>query len=147
MRGLATAVNCLHLSVSHSGGVNCPGFTASVERASEHLLVLAIIRAAEDRGIETASAADFESPTGKGAHGMIEGRHIPLGNARFLAGQGVDTAPLADEAERLHEDGATVIFMGVDGRATAIFSIADRSSPRPPKLCPLCGLKGSGWSC
>ncbi|MCB1188762.1 HAD family hydrolase, partial [bacterium] len=86
---------------------------ASVERASEHPLALAIVRAAEERGIALAPVTDFDSPTGKGAHGTVEGRRIPLGNAKFLAEQGVDVAPLAAQADRLREDGATAIFMGV----------------------------------
>ncbi|MDF3855940.1 MULTISPECIES: heavy metal translocating P-type ATPase [Paracoccus] len=115
---------------------------ASVERASEHPLALAIVRAAEERGIASAPVADFDSPTGKGAYGTVEGKRIPLGNAKFLAEQGVDVAPLADEADRLREDGATAIFMGVDGQAAAIFAIADPVKPSTPKA--LAALKAQG---
>ncbi|MDF3906326.1 heavy metal translocating P-type ATPase (plasmid) [Paracoccus versutus] len=127
-----------------------PGFTeeealrlaASVERASEHPLALAIVRAAEERGIATAPVADFDSPAGKGAYGTVEGKRIPLGNAKFLAEQGVDVAPLADEADRLREDGATAIFMGVDDRVAAIFAIADPVKPSTPEA--LAALKAQG---
>ena len=130
--------------------VPAPGFTeeealrlaASVERASEHPLALAIVRAAEERGIATAPVADFDSPAGKGAYGTVEGKRIPLGNAKFLAEQGVDVAPLADEADRLREDGATAIFMGVDGRVAAIFAIADPVKPSTPEA--LAALKAQG---
>jgi len=130
--------------------VPAPGFTedealrlaASVERASEHPLALAIVRAAEERGLELAPVADFDSPTGKGALGVVEGKRIPLGNAKFLAEQGVDVAPLADEADRLREDGATAIFMGVDGRVAAIFAIADPVKPSTPEA--LAALKEQG---
>ncbi len=130
--------------------VPAPGFTedealrlaASVERASEHPLALAIVRAAEERGIVTAPVADFDSPTGKGAYGTVEGKRIPLGNAKFLAEQGVDVAPLADEADRLREDGATAIFMGVDNRIAAIFAIADPVKPSTPEA--LAALKAQG---
>ncbi|MBP7658493.1 MAG: heavy metal translocating P-type ATPase [Burkholderiaceae bacterium] len=115
---------------------------ASVERASEHPLALAIVRAAEERGIATAPVADFDSPTGKGALGVVEGKRIPLGNAKFLAEQGVDVAPLADEADRLREDGATAIFMGVDGQVAAIFAIADPVKPSTPEA--LAALKEQG---
>lgn len=115
---------------------------ASVERASEHPLALAIVRAAEERGIAMAPVADFDSPTGKGALGVVEGMRIPLGNAKFLAEQGVDVAPLADEADRLREDGATAIFMGVDGRVAAIFAIADPVKPSTPEA--LAALKEQG---
>ena len=130
--------------------VPAPGFTeeealrlaASVERASEHPLALAIVRAAEERGIVTAPVTDFDSPTGKGAYGMVEGKRIPLGNAKFLAEQGVDVAPLVDEADRLREDGATAIFMGVEGRVAAIFAIADPVKPSTPEA--LAALKAQG---
>jgi Cu+-exporting ATPase len=130
--------------------VAAPGFTeeealrlaASVERASEHPLALAIVRAAEERGITTAPVADFDSPTGKGALGVVDGQRIPLGNAKFLAEQGVDVASLAEEADRLREDGATAIFMGVDGRVAAIFAIADPVKPSTPEA--LAALKAQG---
>ncbi|WP_084732216.1 heavy metal translocating P-type ATPase [Paracoccus solventivorans] len=130
--------------------VPAPGWTeqevlrlaASVERASEHPLALAIVRAAEERGIAMAPVADFDSPTGKGAYGTVEGKRIPLGNAKFLAEQGVDVAPLAEEADRLREDGATAIFMGVDGSVAAIFAIADPVKPSTPEA--LAALKAQG---
>ncbi|WP_446686929.1 heavy metal translocating P-type ATPase [Paracoccus niistensis] len=115
---------------------------ASVERASEHPLALAIVRAAEERGIAPAPVAGFDSPTGKGALGTVEGRRIALGNARFLAEQGVDVAPLAEQADRLREDGATAIFMGVDGQAAAILAIADPVKASTPKA--LAALKAEG---
>ena len=115
---------------------------ASVERASEHPLALAIVRAAEERGLATAPVADFDSPTGKGAHGVVEGRAIALGNAKFLAEHGVDVAPLADEADRLRADGATAIFMGIDGQVAAIFAIADPIKPSTPEA--LAALKALG---
>ena len=115
---------------------------ASVERASEHPLALAIVRAAEERGLDLAPVADFDSPTGKGAYGTVEGKRIPLGNAKFLAEQGVDAAPLANAADRLREDGATAIFMGVDGQVAAIFAIADPVKPSTPEA--LAALKAQG---
>ncbi|HEY8246196.1 MAG TPA: heavy metal translocating P-type ATPase, partial [Hyphomicrobium sp.] len=98
---------------------------ASVERASEHPLAAAIVAAAEARKLMLAPAADFDSPTGKGAFGTVEGRRIVLGNAIFLKEQGVDIAPLTGEAERLRADGATAIFVGVDGKAAGVLAIAD----------------------
>ena len=115
---------------------------ASVERASEHPLALAIVRAAEERGLDLVPVADFDSPTGKGALGVVEGKRIPLGNAKFLAEQGVDVAPLAEEADRLREGGATAIFMGVDGRVAAIFAIADPVKASTPEA--LAALKALG---
>jgi Cu+-exporting ATPase len=98
---------------------------AGVERASEHPLALAIVAAAKDRGIALPEVADFDSPTGKGAVGTVEGRRIALGNARFLEETGIDTAALEAQADALRQDGATAIFVGVDGAAAGILAIAD----------------------
>ncbi|MGE3744488.1 MAG: heavy metal translocating P-type ATPase [Sphingomonadaceae bacterium] len=98
---------------------------AGVERASEHPLALAIVDAALARDIEIPAVSDFDSPTGKGALGMVEGKRITLGNARFLDEAGVATSSLATQADQLRADGATAIFMGVDSKAAGIFAIAD----------------------
>ncbi|MDQ1899201.1 hypothetical protein RAH32_01900 [Paracoccus sp. WLY502] len=81
-----------------------------------------------------APVADFDSSTGKGALGFVEGRRIALGNAKFfLAEQGVDVTPLAEQANRLRQNGATSIFTGVDGQVAAIFAIADPVEAWTPK--------------
>ena len=106
---------------------------ASVERASEHPLGQAIVRAAEGRGITLASVANFDSPTGRGAVGDVDGKHVVLGNARFLEEQQIDTAGLAEIAKRLRADGASAILMGVDGRLAGTFAIADPVKASTPK--------------
>ena len=88
---------------------------ASVERASEHPLAMAIVRAAEERNIAMAGVSDFDSPTGKGALGTVEGKRVALGNAKFLSELGVDVVTLESKAEELRKEGATAIFMAVDG--------------------------------
>jgi Cu+-exporting ATPase len=98
---------------------------ASVERASEHPLAEAIVREAEKRGIATASVSDFDSPTGKGALGVVEGRKVLLGNARFIEEHGVSATTLAAKAEALRADGATAIFVAVDGKEAGVIAIAD----------------------
>src|SRR5829696_5464441 len=115
---------------------------ASVERASEHPLAVAIVKAAEERGIGTAPVADFDSPTGKGAQGRIENRQVVLGNAAFLREHAVDTSGVAKQADKLREEGATAIFMGVDGRVAGIFAIADPVKNSTPEA--LAGLKADG---
>jgi Cu+-exporting ATPase len=110
---------------------------ASVERVSEHPLALAIVRAAEQRGMSFAAVTQFDSPTGKGAAGQVEGKRIKLGNAKFLAESGIDVAPLADRAEQLRADGATAIFIGIDGEVAGVFAIAD-----PVKASTLEALRG-----
>lgn len=116
--------------------------SASVERASEHPLAIAIMAAAEKQAIATAPVTDFDSPTGKGALGTVDGRRIVLGNKAFLAEHGVDVAPLAEQADRLREDGATAIFAGVDGKVAGAIAIADPVKASTPEA--LAGLKAEG---
>jgi Cu+-exporting ATPase len=115
---------------------------ASAERPSEHPLAVAIVAAAERRGIATAPVTDFDSPTGKGALGTVEGRRIVLGSKAFLAEHGIDVAPLAEQADRLRADGATAIFAGVDGRVAGAIAIADPVKATTPEA--LAGLKEEG---
>ncbi|WP_046863425.1 heavy metal translocating P-type ATPase [Microvirga massiliensis] len=98
---------------------------ASVERPSEHPLAVAIVAAAEAKGIATAPVTEFDSPVGKGVLGTVEGKRIVLGNAKFMTEHGVDVAPLSQAAEELRRDGATAIFVGVDGRVIGAIAIAD----------------------
>ena len=99
--------------------------SASVERASEHPLALAVVKAAEARGLSLKPVTDFDSPTGKGAVGTVDGRRVVLGNGTFLREEGIDPTALDAEADRLREDGATAIFAAVDGRVAGILAIAD----------------------
>ena len=116
--------------------------SASVERASEHPLALAIVAAAGKRGIATSPVEDFDSPTGKGALGTVEGRRVALGNAAFLREQGVDVSAHAVEADELRRDGATAIFVGVDGRMAGVIAIADPVKATTPEA--LAALRAEG---
>jgi P-type Cu+ transporter len=98
---------------------------ASLERGSEHPLADAVVRAAAAQNLKLSEAADFDSPVGKGVLGTVEGKKLLLGSGKFLAEQGVSTAALDVEADALRQDGATAIFMAVDGRAAGVFAIAD----------------------
>jgi Cu+-exporting ATPase len=98
---------------------------ASVERSSEHPLAAAIVAAANERKIELAQVVGFDSPAGKGAIGLVERKRVVLGNAKFLAELGIAVAPLATEAERLRRDGATAIFVAIDGKPVGVIAIAD----------------------
>jgi Cu+-exporting ATPase len=102
---------------------------ASVERASEHPLARAVVASATERGIALAEVAEFDAPTGKGVTGTVAGRKILLGNAKFLGASGIAATALDADAERLRQDGATVIFLAVDGRAAGIIAIADPVKP------------------
>jgi heavy metal translocating P-type ATPase len=98
---------------------------ASVERASEHPLAQAIVTAATNRNLALAEVRGFDSPTGKGTLGVVEGRRVALGNARFLAELGISTTALKTESARLSSSGATTIFVAVNGEAAGALAIAD----------------------
>jgi Cu+-exporting ATPase len=98
---------------------------ASVEQASEHPLALAIVAAAQERGLNMSAVTGFDSPTGKGVVGTLDGRRLALGNAKFLRELGIPTNELEQDAERLRHEGATAIFVGVDGKVAAVIAIAD----------------------
>ncbi|HRE44547.1 MAG TPA: heavy metal translocating P-type ATPase [Terricaulis sp.] len=115
---------------------------ASLENQSEHPLALAVVAAAKERGLTLAEAADFDSPTGKGVIGIVEGREVALGAEKYLADLNVDTAALRAKAEELRREGATAIFLSVDGVAVALFGIADRIKPTTPDA--LAALKAQG---
>jgi Cu+-exporting ATPase len=106
---------------------------ASVERASEHPLADAILRTAKERHLRLDHVDQFDSPTGKGATGKVDGKTIVLGNAKYLAAIGIDTTPLDAEGERLRRDGATVINMAIDGRLAGLFAIADPVKASTPQ--------------
>ena len=98
---------------------------AAVERASEHPLARAIVEAAEQRGVAIPEVADFNSPTGKGAMGTVEGKQVLLGNPRFLAELGIDTATFGFQADQLRQSGATAILAAVAGQYAGVIAIAD----------------------
>jgi P-type Cu+ transporter len=98
---------------------------ASVEQASEHPLAAAIVNAAKTRNISMAKVMGFDSPTGKGAIGMVEQRRVVLGNAKFLTGLKINVDALAAAAEAMRVEGATAIFVAVNGKAAAVFGISD----------------------
>ncbi|HVN01208.1 MAG TPA: heavy metal translocating P-type ATPase [Caulobacteraceae bacterium] len=98
---------------------------ASLERGSEHPLADAIVRAAGARGLALSEAKDFDSPVGRGVLGVVDGRRVALGGAPLMAELGVDTAPLASDAEAMRQEGATAIFAAVDGVLAGVVGIAD----------------------
>jgi Cu+-exporting ATPase len=115
---------------------------ASLERASEHPLADAIVRAATERELSLSQPADFDSPVGKGVLGLVDGRRLVIGSGKFLDEQGVDTRALEAAADALRADGATAIFMALDGQAAAIFAIADPIKATTPAAVQ--GLKAEG---
>jgi Cu+-exporting ATPase len=107
-------------------------FAASVEQASEHPLAHAIVAAAKEKGIALAPVRGFDSPAGKGVVGMVERRRIALGHARFLAELGIAADALATEADALRRDGATAVFLALDGKPAAVIAVADPVKPSTP---------------
>jgi P-type Cu+ transporter len=117
---------------------------ASVERASEHPLADAIVRAAKERNLDLGKVEGFDSPTGKGATGKVDGKTILLGNSNFLTSLGIETQSLNEQGERLRGDGATVINIAVDGKLAGLFAIADpvkASTPDALKALAAEGIK------
>jgi P-type Cu+ transporter len=115
---------------------------AAVERASEHPLARAIVDAAGERKLSVPEVTGFDSPTGKGVVGTVEGRRIVLGNASIFAESGIPTAALDADAERLRKEGATAVFLGVDGKAAGVVAIADPVKATTPEA--LRALKDEG---
>ncbi len=102
---------------------------ASLEGYSEHPLGLAIVRAAVEMNIQPAPVENFNSVTGKGVTGTVEGHTVVLGNVVFLKSLGIDTEAFRKTADTLRQKGQTVIFAGVDGHPAGLFSIADPVKP------------------
>ena len=115
---------------------------ASVEQASEHPLADAIVRAARERALTLDKVEEFDSPTGKGAIGKVDGKTIALGNARYLASLGIDAGALDAESERLRGDGATVINLAIDGRLAGLFAIADPVKASTPEALRALAAEG-----
>jgi Cu+-exporting ATPase len=98
---------------------------AGLEKSSEHPLAAAIVAAATTRGLSIPDAVDFISTPGGGVRGSVEGKQVAVGNAGWLAEQGCDAATLTAEADALRRDGATAIFVAIDGAARGAIAVAD----------------------
>jgi P-type Cu+ transporter len=100
-------------------------FAATLEAASEHPLAAAIVQGAVERAISPAKAEQFESVTGKGVKGRVEGHAVALGNRRLMEDEGIPTMELTTVAEDLRSQGQTVMFVAVDGRMVGLIGVAD----------------------
>lgn len=105
---------------------------ASVERASEHPLAMAVVTAAQERQLVLDAVTDFDSPVGKGVLGNVGGVAVVSGAAKFLAEHGVDVTPLQAAAELQRAQAATVIFVALNGRLAGFVAIADPIKPSTP---------------
>ncbi|MCC6680232.1 MAG: heavy metal translocating P-type ATPase [Phycisphaeraceae bacterium] len=98
---------------------------ASLERGSEHPLAEAIVRGAEERGIELSDSDHFDSVTGKGVTGEVAGRSVALGNRAMMEQLKIDVEHLAEQAESLRSEGQTVMFVAIDGKPAGLLGVAD----------------------
>jgi Cu+-exporting ATPase len=115
---------------------------ASLERGSEHPLAAAIVKGAEERGTVLSEAKDFESVTGKGVRGRVDGRTVALGNRRMMENETIDPGPLAERAEQLRGDGQTVMFVAVDGKPAGLLGVADPIKTSTPEAVDLLHREG-----
>jgi Cu+-exporting ATPase len=115
---------------------------ASLERGSQHPLGDAVVRAATERGLVLADVSDFDAPIGRGVTGTVEGKHLLLDAPRLMAEQEIDISALAADAERLRGEGATAIFVTIDGALAGLIAIADPIKQTTPDA--LRALKAEG---
>ncbi len=106
---------------------------AALERASEHPLAAAIVAGARERGLAVPDGRDFQSVTGMGVTGRVDGRRVVLGSADLLAREGADPGPLAARAEDLRRRGQTVVFLAADGRTLGLLGVADPVKASTPE--------------
>jgi Cu+-exporting ATPase len=98
---------------------------ATLERGSEHPLAEAIVAGASARGLELGALSAFDSLTGKGVTGEVDGRRVGLGNRRLLEDLGIDPGELAEQADNARAQGDSVMFVTVDGQAAGLVGVAD----------------------
>ncbi len=117
---------------------------ASLERASEHPLAAAIVAGAQERKLTLGEVKDFQSQTGAGVTGHVDGRSVALGNRKLFESLNVSLGGLVDQAEKLRKKGQTVMFVAVDGQAAGLVAVADpikSSTPEAIRLLHSSGLR------
>jgi len=127
---------------------------ASLDQASEHPLARAIVDEANRHGLKLSRPSAFDSATGIGVSGDVEGRHVLLGNGSLMQQAQIDVAPLRGEAEKLRSDGASVMHLAVDGRLAGILAVSDPikvSTPDAIRQLRAAGIHlvmatGDGWT-
>lgn len=112
------------IALNESGEIEILRLAASLERSSEHPLAEAIIKGAEEKAIELAKVEDFESITGKGLKGSIDGKQVLLGNAKLMSENNIDF-PSDGKADELRAEGQTVMFVSIDGKPAGLVGVAD----------------------
>ncbi|MBZ0225958.1 MAG: copper-translocating P-type ATPase, partial [Comamonas sp.] len=121
--------------------VAAPGYTpdevlrlaASLDQGSEHPLADAIVRAARDKGLNLTKADDFESGSGIGVRGAVDGRRLALGNTTLMEQEGIKVDALKTDAERLRGEGASVMHLAVDGQLAGLLAVTDPIKSSTPE--------------
>ena len=106
---------------------------ASLDAGSEHPLADAIVAEARRRGLPLSKAGDFSSSTGIGVRGSVDGKRVALGNTAMMKESGTDASPLRVRAEGLRAEGATVVFLAVDGKLAGLVAVADPVKDSTPE--------------
>lgn len=115
---------------------------ASLDQGSEHPLADAIVRAARDKGLSLTKADDFESGSGIGVRGTVEGKRLALGNTALMQQNGLSVEPLIEQAESLRSEGASVIYLAADGHLAGLLAVSDPVKDSTPEA--LASLKAAG---
>ncbi len=117
---------------------------ASLEQGSEHPLAESIVQAAKEKELKLSATEEFEAETGKGVIGKTDGRKVAVGNLKLLKELSIEAGELVERAEELRREGATAMFVAIDGRAAGILGVSDpikKSTPRAIKELHEMGLK------
>ena len=117
-------------------------FAAALERSSEHPLAAAIVRAAQEAGLTIPSVGTFDAVPGKGVTGTVDGRKVAIGNAKLFGDLKLATSALDPVAERWRADGATAMYVAIDGAPAGVIAVADPIKPTTPDA--IAQLKASG---
>jgi Cu+-exporting ATPase len=117
-------------------------FGSSLEKSSEHPLAAAILAAAAERTLALQDVADFASVTGKGVTGTVGARRVAIGNAGLLKDLGIASADLEARADMLRKEGATALFVAVDGKPAGMIAVSDPI--KPTTMAALDALRGEG---
>jgi P-type Cu+ transporter len=115
---------------------------ASVEQSSEHPLAAAIVKAAKAQHIELSKVMGFDAPSGKGAIGMVGRKRMAIGNAKFMTELNIAVDGLAAKSDALRADGATTVFVAVNGKLAGVIGIADTIKATTPQA--LTALRDAG---
>lgn len=124
----------MSITVSEGYAENeCLRMAAILEHSSEHPLAEAIVQGAQKRGLELILAESFQSVTGKGVVGVVEGYKVAFGNVKLLESLGIDAGELSKRADGLRSEGQTVMFLAIDAQAVAIMGVADPIKESTPE--------------